>query len=107
MSESYADLVRAGRAAEAIDNALQGALQAAGGNLALADEIGGLRLILQRVIMVDALEGDPYQAGQTVAALVESITQAVRTERLLRGTAADDLASAVDQVLADLGLGER
>lgn len=102
----FASLVRAGRHQEAIDAGLSAVIEAAGGDLSVAREIGGLRLVLQRVVVVEGLDGDVYRTAETVARLVEAIVQAVRTERLTRGAQADDLAAAVDAILGDLGLGE-
>lgn len=102
----FAALVREGRHGEAIEAGLAAVIAAAGGELSVAREIGGLRLVLQRVIVVDGLDGDVYRTAETVAGLVEAIVAAARTERLTRGAAADDLAAAVDTILGELGLGE-
>lgn len=105
MSAGFAELVRDGRHTEAIDQALRSVIEAAGGDLSLSQELGGLRLVLTRVVAVDGLDADPYQTAHTVASLVETITQVVRAQRLVTGGAADDLAAAVDRVLDELGLG--
>ncbi len=105
-SEAYARAVRAGRVHELVEQAVQEIIQQAGSDRSLEHEIGALRIVLNRVIAMDALEGDPASTAATVARLVDSIVRAVKMQRALSGDLADDLADALTTVLVEMGLGE-
>lgn len=100
----FAERVRAGRHAELIDAALQTALEAFASKHSLAAEIGALRLMLQRVVATELLDGDARETTQTITRLVDSIVRTLRMERTLAATFEDDLRAAVTRAFADLGL---
>jgi len=100
-SAEFAELVRAGRHDETVERAVSSVIEAAGGTLALGDQIGALRVMLRRVIVNDLLDGDPLDAAHMVARLVDGICETVRAERALSGGATDDLMAAVERVLGD------
>lgn len=105
-SDAFAAAARAGRQEELIDRAVQQVIEQIGGERSLGEEIGALRIILKRVIALDALEGDPRETAATAARLVDAIVRAVKTERALSGDLADDLSGALTTVLIEMGLGE-
>lgn len=102
---AFAEQVRDGRMDTAIEEAVRGAIAACGADLSLAAEIGALRLVLQRVIAVDALESDPKDLAVTMTRLVDSIVRTIRLQRAISGGQADAIADAVTTVLLELGLG--
>jgi hypothetical protein len=105
-SERFAEHVRAGRQDELVERAVAAVLTAIGGELSLGQEIGALRLMLHRVIAMDALDGDPRDTAATIARLVDGIVRAVRAQRAISGELADDLSAALTTVLIEMGLGE-
>ena len=102
---AFAGQVREGRLDAAIEEAVRAAIAACGADLSLGAEIGALRLVLQRVVAVDALESDPKELAVTMTRLVDSITRTIRLQRTLSGGRADAIADAVTTVLLELGLG--
>lgn len=102
---TFAGQVREGRLDAAVEEAVRSAIVACGAELSLGAEIGALRLVLQRVIAVDALESDPKDLAVTMTRLVDSITRTIRLQRTLSGGQADTIADAVTTVLLELGLG--
>lgn len=105
-SERFAEAVRSGRRDELVERAVATVLDSIGDDLSLGQEIGALRLMLQRVIAMDALDGDPRDSAPTIARLVDGIVRAVRAQRAISGELADDLSGALTTVLVELGLGE-
>ena len=105
-SSDFAAAVRSGRADRLIDQAVQQVIRRAGESGSLQQEIGALRIVLNRVLAMDALEGDPAQTAATVARLVDSLVRAVKMQRALEGDLADDLAGALTTVLIEMGLGD-
>lgn len=105
-SRSFATAVRAGRKEELIDRAVQQVIEQIGDERSLGAEIGALRMILRRVIAVDALDGDPKETAATVARLVDAIVRAVKAERAISGSLANDLSDALTTVLIEMGLGD-
>lgn len=105
-SARFAEAVRAGRRDELVERAVAAVLAAIGGDLSLEQEIGALRLVLQRVIAMDALDGDPRDIAPTITRLVDGIVRAVRAQRTVSGELADDLSAALTTVLIEMGLGE-
>lgn len=105
-SDAFARAAHRGNHEQLIDQAVRQVIEAAGVDRSLEDEIGALRIVLQRVIAMDALHGEPRETAATVARLVDSIVRAVRAQRALSGDLADDLASALTTVLIEMGLGE-
>ncbi len=105
-SEAYARAARAGHFHGLVEQAVQQIIQQAGSERSLEHEIGALRIVLNRVIAMDALEGDPAATAATVTRLVDSIVRAVKMQRALAGDLADDLADALTTVLIEMGLGE-
>lgn len=105
-SDSFARAVRSGQADRLIEQAVQQVIRQAGTDGSLQQEIGALRIVLQRVIAMDALDGDPTKTAATVARLVDSLVRAVKMQRALEGELADDLAGALTTVLIEMGLGD-
>lgn len=104
-SEAFARAARNGNYEQLVDQTVRRVIEAAGVDRSLEDEIGALRVVLQRVIAVDALHGDPRETAATVARLADSIVRAVRAQRSLSGDLANDLVSALTTVLIDMGIG--
>jgi hypothetical protein len=104
--QAFARLVRDGRHSEVIEEALRAAIASAGGELSLGEEIGALRLMLRRVLAVDALDGDPRAVAQTLTRLVEAIVRAVRMQRTISGELSGGLSEALTQILTEIGLGD-
>lgn len=105
-SARFAEAARAGRREELVERAVAAVLAAIGGELSLEQEIGALRLMLQRVIAMDALDGDPRDIAPTITRLVDGIVRAVRAQRAVSGELADDLSAALTTVLIEMGLGD-
>lgn len=105
-SDAFARAARRGNYEQLIDQAVRQVIEAAGVDHSLDDEIGALRIILKRVIAMDALDGDPRETAATVTRLVDSIVRAVRAQRALSGDLANDLTAALTTVLLEMGLGE-
>jgi hypothetical protein len=105
-SAGFARAVRDGRADQLIEGAVKQVIRRAGEEGSLQQEIGALRIVLSRVIAMDALDGDPAKTAATVARLVDSLVRAVKMQRALQGDLADDLADALTTVLIEMGLGD-
>lgn len=103
-SERFAELVRSGAFAGLIDATVQVALDACANVRSLSIEIGALRLLLQRIIVTDLLDGDPREVTQTLTRLVDTIIRAVKMEQTLIASFDDDLRAAVTRVFAEQGL---
>ena len=104
-SNLFAELVRTGRHEELVERTIQQLIDAGSGDLSLEQEIASLRLILRRVMAVDALEGDPGRTAQTVARLANAIAYNVRAQRAISGQLADDLTGALTVILTEMGVG--
>lgn len=102
-AEEFAARVRGGEQGDLVERVV-GAVVAAiaqetegsGGDAALEGEIGALRLVLSRVIAVDALAGDPRDLALTVTRLVDAIVRAIKARH---GLAPDD-AGVLDALTA-------
>jgi len=105
-SSNFARAVRSGQPDRLIEQAVQHVIRQAGKSGSLQQEIGALRIVLNRVIAMDALDGDPAKTAATVARLVDSLVRAVKMQRALEGELADDLAGALTTVLIEMGLGD-
>lgn len=105
-SEAFADAVRQGRQDEMVERTVRKMMEISGGDRTLEQEIGALRLVLQRVIAVDMLDGDVRETANTVARLADSIVRAVRAQRAISGDLAGDLSDALTTVLIEMGLGD-
>jgi len=103
-SQRFAEAVR-GQQSELVERTVAVVLETIGGELSLGREIGALRLMLQRVIAMDALDGDPRDTATTITRLVDGIVRAVRAQRAISGELADDLSDALTKVLIELGAG--
>lgn len=104
-SELFAELARSGRHEELVERTIRQLVQSGGGDLSLQEEIGSLRLILRRVMAVDALDGDARDTAQTVARLANAIVYAVQAQRAISGRLAGDLTEALTTILIEMGLG--
>jgi hypothetical protein len=102
--DRFTDLVRSGKHAELIDAVLQAAIDASASKSSLATEIGALRLMLQRVVATELLDGDLRETTQTMTRLVDAIIRALRMEQTLAASFEDDLRAAVTRAFADLEL---
>jgi hypothetical protein len=89
-----------------IEQAVQQVINQTGADRSLETEIGALRIVLRRVLAMDALDGDPQATAATVSRLVDSIVRAVKTQRQLTGGVADAVADALTTVLIELGIGD-
>lgn len=105
-SAAFARAVRSGHVHDMIEETVREVIGQVGAEASLEQEIGALRIVLNRVIAMDGLDGDPAATAMTVARLVDSITRAVKMQRALSGTLADDLADALTTVLIEMGLGD-
>lgn len=104
-SAIFADMARSGRHEELVERTIRHLVETGGGDLSLQEEIGSLRLILRRVMAVDALEGDPRDTAQTVARLANATVYAVQAQRAISGRLADDLTEALTKILIEMGMG--
>jgi hypothetical protein len=104
-SLAFAAAIKRGDLAS-LDTALRHAIAGCAAELSLEQEIGVLRLILLRVIAMDALDGDPESVARTATRLVETIVRAVRMQHALTGAQAGSLADALATILTELGLGD-
>lgn len=102
--DRFTELVRAGQHGDLIEAALQAALDACARERSLATEIGALRLMLQRVVATELLDGDPRETTQTMTRLVDAIIRALRMEQTLAASFEDELRAAVTRVFAEQGL---
>lgn len=102
--DRFAELVRAGKHAGLIEATLQAALDAFASERGLSVEIGALRLMLQRVVATELLDGDPREVTQTMTRLVDAIIRALRMEQTLALSFEDELRAAVTRVFAEQGL---
>lgn len=102
-NERFAELVRAGKHVELIDEVLQAALAACASERSLATEIGALRLMLQRVAATELLDGDPRETTLTMTRLVDAIIRALRMEQTLAASFEDELRAAVTRVFRERG----
>ncbi len=101
----FSEAVNSGGSDELVNIAVERILRTIGQKMSLEDEIGALRLVLKRVITLDALDGDPKETAATVARLSDSIVRAVRAQRAISGDLAEDLSEALTTVLIEMGLG--
>jgi len=105
-AEAFARLVRAGRHEELIEGTLRRVMDGLAGERTLLPEIGALRLQLQRVVAVDALDGDPHQVATTMTRMVDTIVRAMRMQHALSGNLAETVSAAFTTVLLEMGLGD-
>jgi hypothetical protein len=105
-AEAFARLARSGRHEELIEGLLRRVMDNLAGERTLLPEIGALRLQLQRVVAVDALEGDPHQVAVTMTRVVDTIVRAMRMQHALTGELADTVSAAFTTVLLEMGLGD-
>ena len=85
---------------------MRDAIVAAGRDLSLEEAIGALRLVLRRVVAIDALNADPRHVAMTMARLVEVIVRTIRMQHTLSGTLSGGLSDAITQLLTEIGLGD-
>jgi hypothetical protein len=104
-SAAFAYALRTGQLEDLIEEAVQQVIDRHGSKPMLNTEIGALRVVLQRVMAVDALDGDPQATAATVTRLVDSIVRAIKAQRQLSGGATDDIANAITTMLIEMGLG--
>lgn len=104
--DRFATSIQSGNFAGLIDDALQAALSAFADQRSLTAEIGALRLMVQRIVATDLLDGDPRDVTLTLTRLVDTIIRARRTEQSLVSTFEDDLRAVVTRVFRDKGLEE-
>jgi hypothetical protein len=102
--DRFAEIVRAGNHAGLIEAALQAALAASASERHLTAEIGALRLMFQRVVATELLDGDPRETTQTMTRLVDAIIRALRMEQTLAGSFEDEFRAAVTRVFTEHGL---
>lgn len=85
-----------------LDQRLAAAVEPATRDGNLTDEIAILRAEVLEVLA----EPDPATRAQALARLVNSIRQLVLAQRLIQGDASDDVATAIANILGELGLGQ-
>jgi hypothetical protein len=81
---------------------LREVIQQAAAEPGLADEIGILRVVLARLMVV---ERDPAQLAESVSRVAGVAIQAARAQRAISGEQADGLTDAVTRLLAELDTG--
>ena len=107
-AEAFAARVRGGERGDLVEGVVRAVVDAIGGvgerpgEAALEGEIGALRLVLSRVIAVDALAGDPRDLALTVTRLVDAIVRAIKARQGLAGADGDALDALTARVLAEL-----
>ncbi len=89
-----------------IDEALQAAITECANQQALTSEIGALRLMVQRVVATDLLDGEPRDVTLTLTRLVDTIIRARRMEQSLGSTFEDEMHAIVTRVFREKGLEE-
>jgi hypothetical protein len=76
------------------------AIDSAGAERGLSNEIGLLRLVLVRLL---SEEPDPSRLAQGVARVAGVLVQAARAQRTISGESAESLLEAVAQILNEFG----
>lgn len=76
------------------------AIDSAGAERGLSNEIGLLRVVLVRLL---SEEPDPSRLAQGVARVTSVLVQAARAQRAISGESAEGLAEAVTQILMEFG----
>lgn len=104
-ADAFNALARRGAGGDLVEQAVRGIVAATAGDAPLAGEIRSLRLILSRVVALDALEGEPREVAQTATKLVDTIVRAVRAQHGLSGGDAGALMAVVEALLAEQGMG--
>lgn len=104
--QAFAAAIRSGQAADALEACVRETVTLAGQGIDVSFELGALRLLLQQVVAVDSLDGDPRQTALTATRLTDAIARLVRMQRTVSGDQADDISSAMTRLLLELGLGE-
>ncbi len=102
-AELFQQRLERGSYRDLFDQRIAGVIARAGSEGSLNDEIGALRLVLARVL---AEEEDPARLATSIPRIVDAVVRAVRAQRTLSGTMAEDLTEALTQMLIELGLGE-
>lgn len=101
-AEAFQQRLERGTYRDLFDQRIAGVIARAGSEGSLKDEIGALRLVLARVL---AEEEDPARLATSIPRIVDAVVRAVRAQRTLSGTMAEDLTEVLTQVLIELGLG--
>ncbi|RIK45225.1 MAG: hypothetical protein DCC58_07105 [Chloroflexi bacterium] len=107
-AEEFAARVRQGARGDLVEQVVQAVVAAIGaeaetaGQGVLEGEIGALRLVLSRVVAVDALAGDPRDLALTVTRLVDAIVRAVKARQDVAATDTDTLDALTARVLDEL-----
>ncbi len=104
--QAFAAAIRSGQAADALEACVRETVSLAGQGIDVSFELGALRLLLQQVVAIDSLDGDPRQTALTATRLTDAIARLVRMQRTVSGDQADDISSAMTRLLLELGLGE-
>jgi hypothetical protein len=102
-AEVFQQRLERGSYRDLFDQRIASVIERAGSEGSLNDEIGALRLVLARVL---AEEEDPVRLATSIPRIVDAVVRAVRAQRTLSGTMAEDLTEALTQMLIELGLGE-
>ncbi len=102
-AELFQQRLERGSYRDLFDQRIAGVIARAGSEGSLNDEIGALRLVLARVL---AEEEDPARLATSIPRIVDAVVRAVRAQRTLSGSMAEDLTEALTQMLIELGLGE-
>lgn len=106
-AEVFAARVRAGERGDLVERVVGAVVDAIGsdadaGDATLEGEIGALRLVLSRVIAVDALAGEPRDLALTVTRLVDAIVRAIKARSGLAPADYDALDALTARVLDEL-----
>jgi hypothetical protein len=107
-AEQFAARVRGSEGGDLVERVVGAVMQAIAaeqaeeGDAALEGEIGALRLVLSRVIAVDALAGEPRDLALTVTRLVDAIVRAIKARHGLVPAETDALDALTVRVLDEL-----
>jgi hypothetical protein len=102
---AFESLVRRGAPGDLVERAVRAVVAAVeaghGSATSLEGEIQALRLVLSRVLAVDALDSEPREAAQTVTRLVDTIVRAVRAQQGMAVADVDVVQAAIRRALRE------
>lgn len=85
-----------------LDSRLAAQVAPAADDGSLQDEIGLLRIAVKEVMQ----EADVLERAKALASLITTIRQALLAQRLIQGDTSEDVATAIANILTELGLAE-
>jgi hypothetical protein len=99
-AERFQERLAQGDYRSLLDPEVWEAIDSAGAERGLSNEIGLLRVVLVRLL---SEESDPSRLAQGVARVTSVLVQAARAERAISGESAGGLLEAVAQILNEIG----